>query len=255
MADPRVLLSAPMVYRTTDANGNVVEEIQDVDVRIITPGKTETGEVVVFTAPSAVALALDTAIVAAERVNALRSEIQVLPGPGQVSTEQWIYYGPDQIVFDCIQQAMVTVTFSYMALEAYANSTLEIHGAVPVTIKLRRRDNNRRVTKPARYFMDSTSTETKLCEIMPQLLGVESPKDKKYWKQVKSLQNDRIRIVHMKLSTSGPRSKGVGHVPSASIFYDFLVTDALWMPRAAAEMIDYLHPGESWLAPLLKRMA
>jgi hypothetical protein len=257
MGDPRLhLYISEGVLHERDALGNVIREESDFTAKIVTPGKSSTGKIVAFAAPSAVALSLEIAINAAKTANSHRDNVEQSSVVGRTPSERWIYFGPDDQVFNCLQEAMISVAFSYQALETYCNQQLELHKSKRIKVTTGR-GNKRETREMLAGDADMISTETKLTQALPQILDLPTPGGSKpiqSWSLFKQLQKDRIAIVHMVASTSNPRAPGPGQIPRTTVFNSFLTNDSLWMPRTALDLLDHFKVNDPWKSYCRTRM-
>lgn len=110
------------------------------------------------------------------------------------------------VLFDYFESFASHVVFSFTALEAFANE------AIPrdFEYETKKRDQNLILKKPD--IERTINLDEKLHSVLPQALGVASPKGKKPWQHYKLLKAMRDRIVHLKTvdrSPSGPEQESV----------------------------------------------
>lgn len=92
-------------------------------------GERRGGSLVSFPQPSAAAMALNLARQAAEKAMALQPQISYSDVPKGLHGRhlESVTAGTESILFDYIEQCMVAATFSFQALEAYCNLTIDRH--------------------------------------------------------------------------------------------------------------------------------
>jgi hypothetical protein len=201
----------------------------------LTLTKDSSGTPIGFTTPSPVALALSIAITAASRAVALRETVAfrdvITPsGPGKSVAHENLPH-----LYDYFECCMVTVAFSFQALEVFCNETIATR--VSGTHELRRRNE---------------STEEKLAQILPGILGTESPKVKGVWQRFKELKRIRDTTIHLKQHDAYS-----GDIDRESLLYQFFQRRMDRYPSIAVEMIDFFAVGVKqprWLALAKERL-
>jgi len=198
--------------------------------------KTKQGELISFTTPSAVALALNLAIRASQEAARLYSDIsyrEVLTPDGMGRSVEG---ATSHVLYDFFEQCMLSAVFSFQALEAFCNQIIlrELKEAVEV----KRRD--KRVVLPPIELERQLSTSEKLALIIPKARKLPTPKGKAVWEPFKRLQEARDATVHLK-------ARDQYSADQDSLFFQFLSHKAAEFPKAAAEMIRYFYPvKDSW---------
>ena len=109
-------------------------------------------------------------------------------------------------LFDYFESFTTHVVFSFTALEAFANE------AIPKEFeyKIEKKGETTLLKKPD--IERSVNLDEKLHSVLPQALGVATPKGKKPWQHYKLLKGMRDRIIHLKSvdrSPSGAESESV----------------------------------------------
>jgi hypothetical protein len=205
--------------------------------------KTKQGDLVSFTTPSAVALALNLAIRASQEATRLHSGISYR----EVLTPDGIGRGVEgatsHVLYDFFEQCMLSAVFSFQALEAFCNQIIlqELHEAMEV----KRRD--KRVVLAPIELERQLSTSEKLSLVIPKVRKLPTPKGKVVWEPYKRLQEARDATVHLKAHDQ----YSTDH---ESLFFQFLSHKAAEFPKAAADMIRYFYPAKDawprWLSRL-----
>ncbi len=109
-------------------------------------------------------------------------------------------------LFDYFELFASHVVFSFTALEAFANE------AIPTDFKyeVEKKGEKKLLKKPD--IERAINLDEKLHSVLPQALGVPSPKGKKPWEHYKKLKTMRDRIIHLKTvdrSPSGPEKESL----------------------------------------------
>jgi len=147
-------------------------------------------------------------------------------------------------LFDFFEQCMITVTFSFQALEVYSNHTISRHLRNSMEIK---RGKNTLLLTPSELERQ-LSTDEKLGSVLPKIRKVPTPKGKAVWDKFKVLKDTRDATVHLKSQDMRASSKsGKEH-----LFFQFLNVDPSRFPQAAEEMVRYFERGKTprWLSAL-----
>ena len=191
---------------------------------------------IAFVTPSPVMLALDAAIRAAKEAVSLRGVIQIesTPQPNQPPD-----ISPKQLpeLYRFFEQAMIAVTFSYQALEAFANEivTNELKG----TIKLNR--GAKVLELNAAEVERKATTEEKLGVILPKVLKVKSPKAVAVWQGLKHIKDSRDATIHLKSIDQYV----LGKPDEQTLYFRLLNADPISFPRAAIAMLKYFNPANT----------
>jgi hypothetical protein len=190
-----------------------------------------------FTTPSSTALALNTAINASKESNRLFQliifeEVTSPEGPGRAVLPK--NAGP---LFDYFESCMISITFSFQALETFCNWEIadKVRGAI--TVKRSKGDENLVADELERKF----STEEKLHLILPNLFGTPSPRGRKVWENFKKLKHARDSIVHIKSADQYPNRSNLETVDQDSLYFVFLNNKMSDFSKAAIELIRYFY--------------
>jgi len=194
----------------------------------------------VFPTPSPTALGLGAAIQAARRAETSRAGLDVLELHAFGRGMQQITDASIECLYDYFQEAFVSVVFSYVAVETFAN--LEIRRLItsPREVLVRGQLQLIEVADIERRV----STEDKLVQILSVVSGFPAPRRAKWWPRFKRLGDD---LIHLKDGRAYPRSAGA--IPEASIFHELLATAAMIeYPRTAIHVIRHFTRDEPpWL--------
>lgn len=189
-----------------------------------------------FVTPSAVALALNIAMKSADGAKELYAGLvfkDVLTPQGKGRN---INYKDVELLYDYFEYCMIAVTFSFQALETYCNHTIanELTG----TFDLQRRKDVKTYT-PLELEREA-STEEKLCNVLPVILGIASPKGKRVWENFIKLKRARDATTHLKSTDQYPNQYSKTQVVDRdTLFYQFLNNDPADFPIFAIVMIKY----------------
>ena len=133
--------------------------------------------------PSAVALFLDIAFSAFQGVAQMRETA--------VAKRDKTYI-PDDLTFPYFERVMTAIVFSFTALESFANEEIPPDHVY----HKRRRRIFAALTKGS--IERQVNLDTKLGDILPDVMKIESPKGTPLWTDYLRLKEDRDRIIHLK---------------------------------------------------------
>ncbi len=206
--------------------------------------QTKAGEHLAFLTPSATAMAFNVAVTASRKAKTLfealtYDRILTPHGPGKAISNARIGE-----LFDYFEQCMISVTFSFQALEVYANHTIARH--LKDAMEVKRGKNTVRLAPPE--LERQLSTDEKLASVLPKIRNVPTPKGKAVWDKFKVLKDTRDATIHLKSrDTKSERDSGKEH-----LFFQFLNIDPSHFPKAAEEMVRHFEKGHAprWLSAL-----
>lgn len=169
--------------------------------------------------PSAVALFLDIAFSAFRGIVEMRET---------AITKREKDYVPDGLAFQYFERLMISIVFSFTALESFANEEIpqdcvhhqKIRGIFAALFK---RSIERRV-----------NLDTKLGGILPQVMKIASPKGSPLWTDYLTLKEARDRIVHLKSC-----DREVLHHGPPSIWQLFFSPTIPFYPNISRRMIAH----------------
>ena len=157
--------------------------------------KNKSGEITSFEPPRLHSLSFNLAIDAANEAEKLKSKIsfyQMANGNTKVSEKDL------EILYDYFECCMITVAFSYQALETLANYIIE------KTVKSRYPLKRMKSGKEETQYLDKkelqrhVSTDEKLSTVLPEILHIKSPRHTKIWEAYKNLKKIRDAAIHAK---------------------------------------------------------
>jgi hypothetical protein len=206
--------------------------------------QTPTGEHLGFLTPSATAMAFSIALTASNNAKRLYTSLtydSVLTPHGRGKSISNERIGE---LFNFFEQCMVAVTFSFQALEVYANHTISRNLRESIEVK---RGKNKVQLSP-RELESQLSTDEKLSSILPRILNMPTPKGKQVWKKYKVLKDTRDATIHLK----SYGLKSINESENQLLFFQFLNIDPLQYPKAAEAMVRYFQKENTprWLSAL-----
>jgi hypothetical protein len=208
--------------------------------------RTSNGELIGFTTPNTSALALNVAFSAAKRANELKGQFNYKAGPSPFGTSNSIPSDQHGELFSYFEDSLVSVTFSFQALEAFCNYSISQTWRQPVEVKKRKKEELLHHEVAER----EVSTEDKLKSILPKIYRVPTPSGKALWERFVKLKRARDACVHIKYRDQYPLGS---QLDEQSLFFQFLDNDPLSFPEAATEMIGYFYSNQEkprWLQQL-----
>jgi hypothetical protein len=206
--------------------------------------QTKTGEYLGFLTPSATAMAFSIALAASRKAKGLFDAVtydRVLTPHGPAKSISNARTGE---LFDFFEQCMISATFSFQALEVYANHTIARHARDAMEIKR----GKKLVRLTPSELERQLSTEEKLGSVLPKIRNVATPKGKAVWDKFLVLKDTRDATIHLK-SQDMRNTKGSG---KEHLFFNFLNLEPSSFPKAAKEMVEHFEKGHMprWLSAL-----
>jgi len=196
-----------------------------------------------FTTPSSIALALNIAERAANTAVGLRVKIahQELLADGAKAFGVTSETLP--ALFDFLEHSMIAVVFSYQAIEAFANHVIARELNQPTEVI---RKKKKEILTPEQLERQLRTGE-KLCEVLPLIRSVKSPKGTALWERFKQLEVARDSTVHLKLKDQYAKSK-------EALFLQMLSAKTKDFPSTAADVIRHYFKADAeprWLLRFL----
>lgn len=206
--------------------------------------QTPTGEYLGFLTPSATAMAFSIALTASNNAKRLFSTLtydSVLTPHGRGKSISNQRTGE---LFDFFEQCMIAVTFSFQALEVFANHTISRNLRNSMEVKRRKQ----KILLAPRELESELSTDEKLATVLPKILNLSTPKGKQVWQEYKVLKETRDATIHLK--SYGVKSSNKSE--NELLFFQFLNVDPLRYPKAAEAMVRYFEKDNvaRWLSAL-----
>ena len=208
--------------------------------------KTSGGRIMSFDAPSGSALALASAVENAALAETHRISIveRIVATPFGDS----IQLEPASQVFDFIAACRVVAICSFMAIEYFTNDVISHFPNAPVHVERQahdkagtQRQRRRTITLPAKS-LERSGTHEKLDRVLPQLLGIESPKGKYAWETFEHLRRLRDETVHTKSRDLNPRVLHSDDLDRPSVIRQYLEEDLNEWISTAVLMMEYFKP-------------
>jgi hypothetical protein len=152
------------------------------------------GAPIAFPTPSAAALALGAATRAAKSAELLKRGFRFRAGVGP-NGELRLLDGPTTSqLFDYFEFCFVAVVFSVQAIEAYCNYKIGL--SLKNSLSVERQGQMQELSRDD--VERQLSTDEKLADALPRVLGIASPKGRHEWEQYVHLRRLRDATVHIK---------------------------------------------------------
>jgi hypothetical protein len=202
-----------------------------------------------FPTPSATALAMDAAFRSAGDAAGFLQRVNFQPvltpeGPGE--TVPIADAGP---LFDFFSASMAGAWAAFQAIEAFANEMIALHVKGTVAIKRRKGFENMNAEQVER----AVSTEEKVGDLAPKLLGVQSIKGTAVWEDFLLLKGVRDSATHFK---SGDQIPLGGKINDDALYHLLLNNELDHFPRSALRVISKITPPgytSRWLTNMAAR--
>jgi len=197
-----------------------------------------------FVTPSTPAMAFDIAIHSAEAAKKTALTIQWQTGPSPSGTALTVPPSDATKLFQYFQECMVCVMFSFVSLEAFCNHAI-VANRKPIEVKQKKGLVSLSPEEAERQL----STEIKIREVLPKILGVRTPAGIAVWEEFRRLRDARDSVAHFKMRDQHP-SPNAG--AESTLYFQFLGKDPMIYPRAAIAILNHFHPEKKprWLKAL-----
>lgn len=234
LGDWRIRAVSRLAKRFMSPEGHVYKAGASVTLNTVT--KVGKRQVLSFTTPSPPALALSIAICAVRRTKELRKRLAFAE---KVESYPILHDKPeleqlitsDTALYDFFEECMVTVVFSFQALETFSNTI--------IAENLKQIYHLKRKKKALKLSPDElqreASIEEKLGVILPEILSTKTPKGEKVWQDFKDLKGARDTTIHMKALDA---HSGI-NIDKETFFYKLLNVEAKEFPKAAISMMAF----------------
>jgi hypothetical protein len=220
-------------------------------VHLVTSTRGTGNQPVGFITPSSTALALSIAMSASLQSANIFKQItfdNILTPEGSGKS---VGYKNAPPLFDFFESCMITITFSFQALETFCNWVIADQIKGNMVICRNKVDETFTVGELERKL----STGDKIHLVLPSVYRVTSPKGKKVWVNYKKLKEARDSIVHLKSFDQYPNRSVVGQVDQDSLYFVFLNNKMTFFPKAAIAIIQHFYPNPENLPRWLERPA
>lgn len=202
------------------------------------------GKLIGFARPRAATLALSVAINSAHQAASLHKGLEFESTVTPYGSGQDVAHSSTSNLFDYFQHCMVSVTFSYQAIESFCNEIVseKVTGTFPLAPKKQKKKIRH---YSAAELQGEVSVERKLRSVLPQLFGVPSPENEQMWTGFSALQRVRNTLIHLK-SNDEYKQK----VDKESLFFEFFRTEPFQYPHAATCILEYFKDhcqGTEWI--------
>lgn len=194
-----------------------------------------------FITPHPSALSLNLAFEYAKQAKKLQSRLakkEVISPDGPAQT---IHMANIPFLYDYFEQAMVVATFSFQAIEAFVNYELIHNSKTDIRIKRRKKWYTFSPMEAERVL----STEEKVGTVLPEILGIPTPKGKKPWEGFLKLKDARDGTIHIKNKDVHQNNESENN-----LFINFLLDNPQSYPEHAYKLIEWFYKDRSkplWL--------
>ena len=148
--------------------------------------------------PNATASMLNAATIAYESARRLRTDSDI-----DQSLKNDVSFRSETDAMNHIERMIESIVLSFSAIEAFANES------IPADFVYARHKNSEILLEAAnkKTIERFLTIDEKLTSVLPEVLGCNSPKGTRCWRDYKELKDARDRIIHMKTEdrkSSGP---------------------------------------------------
>lgn len=184
-----------------------------------------------FITPNPSALSLHMAFKAAARAKRIQKTIAYSDAVSPEGKSKQVVNENHTHLYDFFEECMGSITFSYQAIEVYANRELIRNAKSTISIK---RGKKHLILTPQEAERQ-LSTEEKISIILPDILKVPTPKGKQNWDGFKKLKKARDAIIHMK----SKEVKNINEPYEESIYFELLNNDPTLFPKVSFLIISH----------------
>lgn len=199
-----------------------------------------------FITPHPSALSFDIALEFSREAKKLQSRLAKIEVVSPEGPKQAIQMQNIPFLYDYFERAMVAATFSFQAIEAFANNEMVQNAKGDIKIKRRKKWFSYTPIEAEREL----STEEKLASVLPDIFNVSTPKGKQPWEGFMKLKKARDSTMHIK-------NKDVHQLTgSESFFIDLFVDDPERYPAYAFNLVNWFYKDKErprWLRLLSER--
>jgi len=189
------------------------------------------GNYVSFITPHPTALALNIAHQAGLLVKELRRRLRYNKTATPYGSGKAINIEDLSTLYDYFEQCMIAITFSFQAIETYANDII----ANLITTEYILQRGDKEITCTSDELQRVASTEEKIGVILPSILNLPSPKQSKFWRYFKELKRVRDSTIHLKSQDAYNRL----NIDKESLFFQFIQLRAERFSWHALDIIAY----------------
>lgn len=184
-----------------------------------------------FAAPGATAMAINIACKSSKEAVRFRSILTFVDVVTPTGIGKAVNNDDLPNLYDFFEYCMSAVTFSFHAIETFANWEIGRRVKGPLKVIIEKEE----IEMSAYEIQRKLSTADKIDKVLPNIFNLSSPKGTKVWEDFKKLKIVRDSTVHLKLSKEKIKSS----IDRESLFFHFLNSPADQFPRYAYNVISY----------------
>jgi hypothetical protein len=207
-----------------------------------------------FTTPHPSALAFNIAFEYSKKANKLKEQLikdSVIAPGGYV---QHISLNSTPLLYDYFELVMIAITFSFQAIEAFLNHEIVYNAKSSIIIKRGKKHISYTPQDAERYL----STEEKAAIVLPEILQISTPNNKKPWEGFKKLKTARDSTIHIKSKDLHQVTKMENNqmISSPNLLADLLNENPECYPKYAFYLVAWFVKNQEfprWLKLLSER--
>lgn len=174
-------------------------------ITVVTVAQLNSKKVVTIPVPNGSAILLSASKKSHSRAKELRAKSKI-----DSSIKKEVEFISESEAFDFLEDTIQSIILAFSAIEAFANEV------IPDNFQYAHLRRSKTILETAnkQQIERFISLEEKLDQVIPEVLGIKSPKSHKSWSEFKKLKKLRDRITHMKSQdrkSSGPESDTLWH--------------------------------------------
>jgi hypothetical protein len=200
-------------------------------VYLTTCSNDEANDKISFITPHPSALAFNIAFEYAKEAKKLQSRLAKIQVAAPGGPAQAIQMTNIPFLYDYFEQAMVVVTFSFQAIEAFVNNEMVHNANGNISVKRKKKWYSYTPTEAERAL----STEEKIATVLPKIFEISTPKGKKPWEGFNKLKRARNATIHLK-------NKDIHQLTdSENLFINLLIDDPEKYPVYAFNIVNWFY--------------
>ena len=185
-----------------------------------------------FITPNLTALSLNIAVRSSTEANKIKSQLIYEDCDGVKGKYKNVSKQTTSLLYDFFESYMVSVTYSFQALEIFCNSLISRDSNIKYYSDIK----NQTALKWGYEIERDLSTEDKISIILPQIKKVAIPKNDPLWQEFIDLKYFRDSIVHLK---SPDIFSKIENADKDFLFFRIFKNDPLRFPKTAINVIKY----------------
>lgn len=252
LGDWRIALATTLAEDLPAISVGGVSHKKGTGVYLTTSGIHPTDGEINFITPHPSALAFNIAFEYSKKAKELKEQLinnSVIAPSGY--TQQ---ISNTSLLYDYFELVMITVTFSFQAIEAFLNHEIVHNATLPIRIKRK----EKWISYSPQDVERVLSTEEKAAVVLPEIFQLSTPKGKKPWDGFKRLKTARDSTIHIKSKDIHQLFKMENNQISSppNLFFELLIENPECYPKYVFYLVEWFVKNKEfprWLKLLAER--